>query len=77
MYRTSVNAYKKYLSTRPPASADSNKRVKSINFVTLDFLDDFRSKTALSSTSVENKQIHEDLLHKMKHYRPSGVRLPL
>ncbi|KAM8710970.1 hypothetical protein ACLKA7_017583 [Drosophila subpalustris] len=39
--RTSENAYKKYLSSRPVASTDSNARVKKIKFYALKSLEDF------------------------------------
>ncbi|XP_046868182.1 ATP-dependent RNA helicase DDX54 isoform X1 [Drosophila willistoni] len=39
--RTSENAYKKYLSSRPVASTDANSRVKKIKFFALKPLEDF------------------------------------
>lgn len=84
-YRTSVNAYKKYLSTRPPASVDSNKRVKNINFVALESIDDFNEErrtigydhTGQNPFGVvrdETKHdLKEELVAKMKQYRPTGV----
>ncbi|XP_017066380.1 ATP-dependent RNA helicase DDX54 [Drosophila eugracilis] len=39
--RTSENAYKKYLSSRPVASTDANARVKKIKFFALKPLEDF------------------------------------
>ncbi|XP_060656102.1 ATP-dependent RNA helicase DDX54 [Drosophila nasuta] len=39
--RTSENAYKKYLSSRPVASTDANARVKKIKFFALKSLEDF------------------------------------
>lgn len=87
-YRTSVNAYKKYLSTRPPASVDSNKRVKNINFVGLESIDDFTEdrRTIVYDHSGKNPfgalrddeakvDLKEELVAKMKAYRPVGVSL--
>ncbi|KAH8365925.1 hypothetical protein KR093_007392, partial [Drosophila rubida] len=39
--RTSENAYKKYLSSRPVASTDANARVKKLKFFALKSLEDF------------------------------------
>lgn len=39
--RTSENAYKKYLSSRPTASTDANARAKKIKFFALKTLEDF------------------------------------
>ncbi|XP_054734095.1 ATP-dependent RNA helicase DDX54 [Anastrepha obliqua] len=41
--RTSENAYKKYLSSRPVASTESNARIKNIKFYSCKPLDDFLS----------------------------------
>lgn len=41
MLRTSENAYKKYLSSRPTASTDANARAKKIKFFALKSLEDF------------------------------------
>ncbi|XP_004518952.1 ATP-dependent RNA helicase DDX54 [Ceratitis capitata] len=41
--RTSENAYKKYLSSRPVASTESNARIKKIKFYSCKPLDDFLS----------------------------------
>ena len=43
--RTSENAYKKYLASRPAASADANSRVKKIKFYSLRPLEDFLTAT--------------------------------
>lgn len=77
--RTSTNAYKKYLSTRPAASVDSNKQVKNIRFFALLSLEDFQEITG----NVKGNPFEEDkekkvdlkgeLIAKMKRYRPTGV----
>lgn len=73
IYRSSTNAYKKYLSTRPPASADSNKRVKSINFTALPALHDFNEYLYGDKADEKKDAMHVSLLSKMQKYRPSGV----
>lgn len=66
-----MNAYKKFLSTRPPASADSNKRVKQIKFLTLTALEDFEQTEEDSKEKKVDMKL--DLIARMKSYRPSGV----
>ena len=66
-----MNAYKKYLSTRPPASADANKRVKQIKFHALVALDDF--DRVLNGDEEKKVDLKLDLIARMKNYRPSGV----
>lgn len=73
IYKTSVNAYKKYLSTRPPASADSNKRVKQIKFFALTALNDFDEDYRDNTKEEKKVDMKLDLIAKMKGYRPSGV----
>lgn len=87
VYRTSINAYKHYITTRPAASADSNKRVKTIKFFKLKPLDVFKNDVVAKSESAkdvkyaedEDKKEHVsaelkyDLLTKMKQYRPAGT----
>lgn len=70
-----MNAYKKYLSTRPAASVDSNKRVKHIRFNAVGELDDFFKKNSSDlDEKLERKyDIKQELLSKMRGYRPSGV----
>lgn len=70
-----MNAYKKYLSTRPAASVDSNKRVKNIRFTAVGELDDFfKTNTNDLDEKPERKyDIKQELLSKMKGYRPAGV----
>ncbi|XP_055845086.1 ATP-dependent RNA helicase DDX54 [Episyrphus balteatus] len=59
--RTSENAYKKYLASRPVASADANKRVKTIKFYSLKPLDDFlKSSVALETASIANTRKNPD-----------------
>lgn len=85
VYRTSVNAYKKYLSTRPPASVDSNKRVKNIKFFALESIDDFNEtrrtieydhnqQNPFLDLKEEKVNLKDELVAKMKLYRPTGVR---
>lgn len=61
--RTSENAYKKYLSSRPVASTDSNARVKKIKFFALKPLEDFLVKAvpklAAASEASKNKSLDE------------------
>lgn len=66
-----MNAYKKFLSTRPPASADSNKRVKQIKFLALTALEDFEQTEEDSKEKKVDMKL--DLIARMKSYRPSGV----
>lgn len=83
VYKTSNNAYKHYLQTRPSASADSNKRIKTIEFYKLRTLSDFntteenevKTKKSKDGDVKENfeKILKEDLLIQMKKYRPSGT----
>lgn len=62
------HAYQQYNRCRPSASSDSNKRVKQMQFATCAVLPIF--KTSEVYKSEENKQ---DLLNRMKNYRPQGV----
>uniref|UniRef100_A0A1I8Q6Y7 RNA helicase n=1 Tax=Stomoxys calcitrans TaxID=35570 RepID=A0A1I8Q6Y7_STOCA len=86
--RTSENAYKKYLSSRPVASTDSNARVKKLKFFALRPLEDFivQSAPKLSSNGKNKKsaeQIAEeerklqdqrhDLLLQMKSFKPPNT----
>lgn len=71
---TATNAYKKYLSTRPAASADSNKRVKSINFNMIPALHDFNEYLYGDKADEKKDVLQVDLLTKMQNYRPPGVR---
>lgn len=73
---TAKNAYKKYLSTRPVASADANKRVKSISFNMIPALHDFNEYLFGSKADEKKDVLITELLSKMQTYRPSGVRRP-
>lgn len=87
VYKTSNNAYKHYLQTRPTASADSNKRIKTVEFFKLRTLSDLirpnnkgvveakLTKKIEDADIKENfeKILKEDLLIRMKKYRPSGT----
>ncbi|XP_023299778.2 ATP-dependent RNA helicase DDX54 [Lucilia cuprina] len=61
--RTSENAYKKYLSSRPVASSDSNARVKKLKFFALKPLEDFIvsavPKLAAASETKTSKTVEE------------------
>ncbi|XP_037827243.1 LOW QUALITY PROTEIN: ATP-dependent RNA helicase DDX54-like [Lucilia sericata] len=61
--RTSENAYKKYLSSRPVASSDSNARVKKLKFFALKPLEDFIvsavPKLAAASETKTSKTMEE------------------
>ncbi|XP_063701524.1 ATP-dependent RNA helicase DDX54 [Culicoides brevitarsis] len=78
-YKTSVNAYKAYINTRPAASGDANRRVKRIKFHALRALDDFLHATAkLSGKENEEKEVNatlfkEDFLSRMKNYKPNST----
>lgn len=74
--RTASNAYKKYLSTRPIASADSNKRVKAINFNAIAALKDFDRYLYGNKADEKKDAMHVSLLAKMQCYRPTGVSFP-
>ncbi|XP_017490685.1 PREDICTED: ATP-dependent RNA helicase DDX54, partial [Rhagoletis zephyria] len=86
VFRTSENAYKKYLSSRPVASTESNSRIKKIKFYSCKPLDDFSSVEKSESLSSENqmkskeeaaseeRKLQEekhDLLMKMRNFKPS------
>ncbi|XP_034655882.1 ATP-dependent RNA helicase DDX54 isoform X1 [Drosophila subobscura] len=51
--RTSENAYKKYLSSRPVASTDANARVKKIKFYALKPLEDFFTAAPVLAQAAE------------------------
>lgn len=63
------NAYQQYSRCRPTASSDSNKRIKQMNFAICNVLNIFNTTDVYKSE--ESKQ---DLLNRMKNYRPQGVR---
>lgn len=77
MLRTSINAYKKYLSTRQVASADSNKRVKAINFNAIAALKDFDNYLFGDKADEKKDAMHVSLLAKMRNYRPTGVSVAI
>uniref|UniRef100_A0A1A9VN07 RNA helicase n=1 Tax=Glossina austeni TaxID=7395 RepID=A0A1A9VN07_GLOAU len=82
--RTSENAYKKYLSSRPVASTDSNARVKKIKFYSLKPLEVFCNVTSKLNTDVplngeegtedmrKSQEEKHDLLLKMHNYKPQN-----
>ncbi|KAJ8934981.1 hypothetical protein NQ318_014148 [Aromia moschata] len=59
--------YMKYIKSRPPASADSNRRVKELPLLTCSIHPIFRELYA------ETEDERETLLDKMKNYRPHGT----
>ncbi|XP_055690652.1 ATP-dependent RNA helicase DDX54 [Lutzomyia longipalpis] len=67
MFKTTVNAYKQYLRSRPAASTASNKKAKSFNRLDLKTLDVFE---ALESDSSGLKEKKEDLVKKINGYKP-------
>lgn len=83
--RTSENAYKKYLSSRPVASTDSNARVKKIKFYSLKPLEVFFNVASKLNTDAPLKgeersedvrkfqEEKHDLLLKMHNYKPQNV----
>ncbi|XP_037945551.1 ATP-dependent RNA helicase DDX54-like, partial [Teleopsis dalmanni] len=53
--RTSENAYKKYITSRPVASTDANARVKKLKFFNMKPLEDFlKSSTVLEQSGLVN-----------------------
>lgn len=66
MYQTTVNAYKQYLRSRPPASAESNKKAKNFNRLDLKTLDVFEE--AEGETGMRERK--EDLVKKINDYKP-------
>ncbi|XP_037901370.1 ATP-dependent RNA helicase DDX54 [Glossina fuscipes] len=83
--RTSENAYKKYLSSRPVASTDSNARVKKIKFYSLKPLEVFFNVASKLNTDApvkgeerteDERKFQEqkhDLLLKMHNYKPQNT----
>ncbi|XP_055386129.1 ATP-dependent RNA helicase DDX54 [Condylostylus longicornis] len=65
IYKTSENAYKKYISTRPVASADSNKRVKLMKFYNLKVLQDFKNLSLMKGSTTESSLSDLVLKHKI------------
>lgn len=59
------NAYQQYSRSTPPASAESNKRIKELNINQAGILPEFRDATDEAA----------NLLSKMKSYRPRGVNI--
>lgn len=63
------NGYEKYLKSRPPASVDSNRRIKDLNLGACGIHPIFKAH----SNEAEEKR--RSLLYQMKEYRPLGVSL--
>lgn len=68
MQKVTENAYEQYLRSRPAASSDSNRRVKELNIGNAGVLPIFLSEEVRSEVEREN------ILDRMKNYRPHGVR---
>ncbi|XP_067644860.1 ATP-dependent RNA helicase DDX54 [Eurosta solidaginis] len=69
--RKSENAYKKYLSSRPVASTESNARIKKIKFYSCKPLDDFLKASSLvhvptNSTNNNSKKAKEEEAQKQR-----------
>lgn len=62
------NAYQQYCRSRPAASADSNKRVKTLPFNTAGINIIFKN-----ITGEKGELTRESILDRMKDYRPNGV----
>ncbi|GAB0096160.1 ATP-dependent RNA helicase [Sergentomyia squamirostris] len=69
MFNTTVNAYKQYLRSRPPASTASNKKAKSFNRLHMKTLDVFEALDGDSRT-VDLKEKKEILVKKINEYKP-------
>nr|XP_022919550.1 ATP-dependent RNA helicase DDX54 [Onthophagus taurus] len=67
MREVSEKGYKQYLRSRPAASVDSNKRIKELPFGNCGIHTIFQTEDALSEIKKEN------ILERMKNYRPSGT----
>jgi ATP-dependent RNA helicase DDX54/DBP10 len=67
MRTVTENAYKQYVRSRPAASSDSNRRIKELPFLTCGIHPIFRE----NEEYVEEER--ENLLDKMKNYRPQGT----
>lgn len=68
MKKVTENAYLQYVRSRPAASSDSNRRIKELPFATCAIHPLFKEYKEY----VEEER--ENLLEKMKSYRPQGVR---
>lgn len=71
MRKVTENAYKQYIRSRPLASPDSNRRVKELSFNNCGIHPIFKTNT---DDLIVQK---EDLLTRMKSYRPHGVIIVL
>ncbi|XP_059620177.1 ATP-dependent RNA helicase DDX54 [Phlebotomus argentipes] len=67
MYKTTVNAYKQYIRSRPAASTASNKKAKTFNRLDLKTLDVFE---ALVGDHAGLREKKEDLVKKINGYKP-------
>lgn len=70
MRKVTENAYQQYLRSRPAASSDSNKRIKDLPLATCSVHPLFRN-------GENSEDGRDDLLDKMRTYRPHGVILIL
>nr|CAI5860206.1 unnamed protein product [Callosobruchus analis] len=63
----SENGYLQYLKSRPGASSDSNRRIKEMPFSSCSV------HPVLKSLGEKAEEIREDILDRMKNYRPHGT----
>lgn len=63
----SEKGYQQYCRSRPAASTDSNKRIKEMGFANCGVHPIFRN----NSKDIESQK--ENMLDKMRQYRPHGV----
>lgn len=70
MLNVCKNAYQQYCRSRPSASSDSNKRVKTL------LINSAGIHPIFKDLAKEDSQLsRETLLDKMKEYRPQGVSI--
>ncbi|CAG9822479.1 unnamed protein product [Phaedon cochleariae] len=65
--KVSENGYEQYLRSRPAASSDSNRRIKELPLSTCSIHHLFKG------IQDKDEDVKEDLLDKMKSYRPQGT----
>lgn len=72
VYKTSCNAYKQYIITRPAASAESNRRVKRFKFYELKTLEDFLkfAPNIVGQNTVDVMAFKQNFLASVKTYKP-------
>lgn len=71
----SENAYLQYVKSRSNASADSNKRIKDIEFAMCRTHPVFKKdENLIRKTTLNLEDEKQTIIEKMKNYRPKGVR---